>query len=197
MSDRPVRLDLRAQADARASAQTSHSQRDGAREQPSQDQLDRFRDALGSKAGGDESDGARQELASPFALFGLARAVSLQLEGAASDGAGRLTVLADEIAERILVAEDGGNDARILIQEDILPGVEVRIRREQGRWIVTFSIADPDSFRLLEASGDQITAELAQRLRSEVEVQLIDVLSDSHAPVRVFIAVATTVGENR
>lgn len=188
MSDRPVRLDVRAQADARAGTQSSQSYRDQTHERPPQEQLDRFRSALGNKAVGDEAQDSQQPpLESPFALFGLARAVSIQLER--SDPGERLATLANEIAERILVAEDGGNDACVVIQEEILPGVEVRIRREQGRWIVTFSISDPDSLQLLKTSGEKMTAELAQRLRGEVEVQLIDVTSGSNEPVCVFTAV--------
>ena len=202
MSDRPVRLDVGAQGNQRASAHTSQSQDGGTRERPTDEQVDRFRSALGD-AGRDESQAAPQpSLESPFALFRLASAAMTAVDcdsGRAPGDAARFALLMDEIADRILVSEDDPHEARVVIDDDTLRGVEVRIVREQGRWTITFTISDAASLRLLEESGERIAQELAERLHSDVEVQLIDATQTLREPSRVFRAGPRNVeaGESR
>ena len=77
-----------------------------------------------------------------------------------------------EVAERILVSADDQQEVRVLIRDDVLPGVELRLRRADGRWVVGFTVTDAASFALIEQAGDRIAGDLASRLESGVEVRL-------------------------
>lgn len=90
---------------------------------------------------------------------------------AAADQAGRLT---EALAERILISADGGREARITLSAEVLPGVELHLSQEQGRWVVRFEATDAASFELLAKSGLWMAGELAQRLRSGVEIRVTD-----------------------
>ena len=87
----------------------------------------------------------------------------------AAGAAGRF---ACRLAERILVSAHDQHEARILVRDDVLPGVELSVRRAGGRWVVGFTVTDPESFALIEETGGLIASELAVRLDSAVEVQL-------------------------
>jgi hypothetical protein len=77
-----------------------------------------------------------------------------------------------EVAERILVSADDQQEVRVLIRDDVLPGVELRMCRADGRWVVGFTVTDAASFALIEQAGDRIASDLATRLESGVEVRL-------------------------
>ena len=192
MSERRIRLDI-----AGGGRADHEAQRFGAGEQhnsASEEQVDRFRRALTSGAAdGVDSAGdpaASGTPASPsrngarprgaFDLFGPAGlqpavAMPCSTQGATpeadlSDGsAGRF---ACEVAERILVSADDQQEVRVLIRDDVLPGVELRLRRADGRWVVGFTVTDAASFALIEQAGDRIAGDLASRLESGVEVRL-------------------------
>ena len=105
-----------------------------------------------------------------------------------STAASATTRLADEVADRILVSSDEGREARIAIRNDVMPGVEVRITQERGRWVVAFIVSDAGSLKVLQNAGQRIADELANRLESGIEVQLIDASEPSGTPANTFFA---------
>ncbi len=88
-----------------------------------------------------------------------------------SAGLGRLT---DEMAERILVSADGAREVRIVVRDDVLAGVELRMRQQEGRWVVGFVVTDASSLKVLEGASSMLARELAKRLQCGVEVRLTD-----------------------
>jgi hypothetical protein len=191
MSERRIRLDIA--GGGRADHET---QRFGAGEQDnsaSEEQVDRFRQALTSGAADDVDSAGNPASGTPasparngarprgaFDLFGPAGLQPVAAlpsstqddtpEADPSDGsAGRF---ACEVAERILVSADDQQEVRVLIRDDVLPGVELRLHRADGRWVVGFSVTDATSFALIEQAGDKIAGDLAARLESDVEVRL-------------------------
>ena len=123
--------------------------------------------------------------ASPVPAATLEPRVATGRGGAADSSASRL---ADEVADRILVSADDGREARVFIRDDVMPGVEIRITQDRGRWLVAFVISDSKSFEVLEQSGQKIADELATRLKCEVEVQLIAAESPDGKPRNTFLA---------
>jgi|GEM_PF-2258498 len=217
MSDRPVRLDL--STGGLADFQSSHSNAGGEREAASDEQIARFRDALSGEAALDSSapDNGRRpaEEAPPqargaFGLFGRARwGIEERFGNSAASAAAGATndrdaggnsssesaqQIASEVAERILVSADGGREVRIAIREDVMPGVEVNVSQEQGRWIVDCTASEASSYELLERSGSQLAADVAARLRAGVEVRLTKGPAAASEPDHVFLAEAPAAG---
>ncbi|THF57266.1 hypothetical protein [Pseudothauera rhizosphaerae] len=92
------------------------------------------------------------------------------------------------VAERILVSADGGQEIRVLIRNEVLPGVEVRIVQEQGRWVMDFAVGNAGSLALLQGAGARLAAELSRRLRREVEVRVGDPQrADEEGEAQVFV----------
>ena len=92
-------------------------------------------------------------------------------EEGAADRARRLT---EALAQRILIAADGGREARITLRADVMPGVELHLLQEQGRWVVRFDVTDATSFEQLARAGKWMADELARRLRSGIEIRMTD-----------------------
>jgi hypothetical protein len=195
-----VRLDIGAQANGRADSQAAQSGNGGLDDSPEEESLDRFRRALaGGSADGDSlaasQPGAEARHAShaplapgAFGLFGSIMQLSHITAPDDSAAASATAHLADEVADRILVSSDEGREARIAIRNDVMPGVEVRITQEQGRWVVAFIVGDAGSLKVLENAGPTIADELANRLESGIEVQLIDASEPSGTPANTFFA---------
>jgi hypothetical protein len=201
-----VRLDIGAQANARADSQSAQSGNGGLDDSPGEERLDRFRRALAGSADGDslaaaqpraEAQHASHSSQAPgaFGLFGsvmhapLPPMPALQNTPADDSAAANTTArLAGEVADRILVSGDDGREARIAVRNDVMPGVEVRITQEQGRWVVAFIVSDAGSFKVLENAGQTIADQLANRLRSGVEVKLIDASEPNGTPANTFFA---------
>jgi hypothetical protein len=111
--------------------------------------------------------------------------------GRAADDSGaadNTSRLASEVADRILVSADDDREARVFIRDEVMPGVEVRIAQEQGRWLVEFTISDSKSFEVLDQAGEKIANELAERLRSTVEVRLIATTDPAGTPASTYFA---------
>lgn len=123
--------------------------------------------------------------ATPVQAATLEPHVATGTSGAADSSASRL---ADEVADRILVSADDGREARVFVRDDVMPGVEIRITQDQGRWLVAFIIGDGKSFEVLERAGQKIADELATRLKCDVEVQLIAAESPDGKPRNSFLA---------
>ncbi len=195
MSERRIGLDVAGGGDHLP----NQSGAAGGRDPASQEQAERFRRALTRDGSPDSATDAGAAAAQhprtrgPFDLFGRrsdpAPAADPQPIPSAAPGAAvsaplpadadapqrtndRVWKAAAEVAARILVSADAEREARVYIREDVLPGVELRIRQDQGRWVVTFLVADTTSFGMLSQAAGMIATELARRLRSSVEVQL-------------------------
>jgi hypothetical protein len=202
-----VRLDIGAQANARTDGQSAQSGNGGLDDSPGEESLDRFRRALAGGSADGESMAASQSRAEArhashlsqapgaFGLFGSVMHAPLppmppaQNTRADDSAAANATArLADEVADRILISADDGREARIAVRNDVMPGVEVRITQEQGRWVVAFIVSDAGSFEVLENAGQTIADQLANRLRSGVEVKLIDASEPNGTPANTFFA---------
>lgn len=225
MSERMVRLDIGAQANARSDSQTAQSGSGGLGGRAAEENIDRFRRSLagdgedcdssgasqsrddsrgafGEQAGqgaypghaghgGQPRDGHAQQAPQASGAFGLFASVHFDMQpssvSSASD-ADHTALLINEVADRILVSADDGREARIHIRDDVMPGVEVRVAQQDGRWIVAFIISDASSFKVLEQAGQKIADELAERLQSAVEVQLIAASEPAATPANTFFA---------
>jgi hypothetical protein len=196
MTERRIRLDIA--AGGRADHQSPRSGAGGERDPASQEEIDRFRSVLAGGApageGGDYSGPPPEardvgHARGAFDLFGQAPRDARDRD--ARDPAGGCAAkLADEVAERILVSDDDGHEARVYIRDDVLPGVELRLRQAEGRWVISFLVTDVTSFALLEQHGARIADELAGRLQSAVEVELSDPRGPDaeRVPARTFFA---------
>lgn len=68
---------------------------------------------------------------------------------------------------------DGAQEVRIQLKDSVLPGVEVRVRQEQGRFVVEFVSQNADSTRFLDAQRGALCGLLEGRLKTDVEVRVI------------------------
>lgn len=219
MSERMVRLDVRAQADVRADSRGAQQGGEGLDERAAEENVDRFRRALGDDNSGAASTRDAQSVGNAqsfhtrdaeeestswrdrgaFGLFGSLTPPSpahiephlTTTSGVAESGASRL---ASEVADRILVSADDGREARVFIRDDVMPGVEVRITQEQGRWLVAFTISDGKSFEVLAQAGQKMADELTVKLKCEVEVQLIPSEQPDGSPTHTFFSNAENDG---
>ena len=198
MSERTVRLDVGTQANSRTDSQTTQSGGGGLGERPAEENIDRFRRSLAGDAEADEACTASQprdasqatQASGAFSLFGSLNFYSPPAESvdtirAAADCTARLV---SEVADRILICVDEDREARVHVREDVMPGVEVRIAQERGGWVVAFIISDAGSFKVLAQAGQRIADELADRLQSAVEVQLIAASEPDAIPTNTFFA---------
>ena len=149
----------------------------------------RFRQALkrgppDTEAGSEVTASAIPLNRSPFDLFGPSgRTIPPEPPSlpTATPGAGMPPTsgsIIGAVAERILVSADATREVRISIRADLLPGVEVRVVQDQGRWVVDFAVTDAGSRKLLQDSGRQAVRELARRLKTGVEMRVTDPFAD-------------------
>lgn len=142
----------------------------------------RFEDLMRGDAGGEEPGGGEGGEPAPdgaplppgpFALFRPAAGGQEAAAPPAPSAAG-LAELAEAVAERILVSEEGGADAevRIRIRDGVMPGVEVRLKWAEGRVQVEFACANADSRTFLEGRREALADLLAERTGEEVEVRV-------------------------
>jgi hypothetical protein len=96
--------------------------------------------------------------------------------------------IAEQVAERILVSADGGREVRVSIRDEVLPGVELRLTQEQGRWVACFVATDAASLELLARAGEWMAGQLARRLRCGVEIRLAKGPDAADEPTATFLA---------
>lgn len=153
---------------------------DNARRGASQEDVRGFGDLLGggegARGGSEDAVPTPAPMPSPFDLF---RPVA----GAPGGGpvpcpppaASELRALAEAIAERLLVSDGdapGGQEVRIRLKDGVLPGTEVRLRREGGRLVVEFVCANADSLRFLDAQRAGLADVLGHRLKCAADVRV-------------------------
>lgn len=198
MTDRQIRCDIPASQLTDGQATDSDQQ---ARREPGDDDLSRFRRALSAHA--DESlDGdAQDDTQHPqqpgiFGLFGgVGSRIATRGDRARDPEDGvcacpvdltsdreRHVSLADlaDMVERVLVSDDGEREVRVQISNEVLPGVELSIVQDGGRWVVHFVVGDAASLALLRRTGRTMVSELARRLRQAVEVRISSVSVAAH-----------------
>lgn len=131
---------------------------------------DMMRDRDGAGRDGDRT------AASPFDLF---RPMPTPLasanapEAAAPPPSADLREIVEVVAERMLVADtETGQEVRIQLKDSVLPGVEIRIRQQEGRIVVEFVCANADSARFLTGQQDGLAALLGERLQTAAEVTI-------------------------
>jgi type III secretion system needle length determinant len=86
--------------------------------------------------------------------------------------------LAAQLAERILVSAPdaaGGREVRILLREDVLPGTEIRIQRQEGGALsVSFVTNDLRAEQILGGGAlSDLHNALAGKLQVEVQVRIV------------------------
>ncbi|MQA40725.1 type III secretion HpaP family protein [Rugamonas aquatica] len=152
------------------------------RRRSSQDERGNHRDG---QHGGEQA--AAVPVAGPFGLFAapLAPAAApVAPEAPLPPSAAATVAVVAAVAERLLVAANGAQEVHITVRPDVLPGVDIRLTREDGRWIVDFNVSDAASLAVLQSAGDGIATTLARRLRSGVEVKLQALAGTRIAPRR-------------
>jgi hypothetical protein len=193
MSERTIRLRTDTGGLADHAASQSHA---GGGHPPSEEQVARFRTALAADGQGDAdrteaaasaAAGEQAYARGAFGLFGPARAQAQEMPGAPPER-GPAWQLADQVAERILVSAEGAREVRVVVRDDVLAGVELRITQQQGRWVIGFVVTDAASFAAIERSGQTFADQLAQRLRCGVDVRLTDQESADGEPQCTFFA---------
>jgi type III secretion system needle length determinant len=98
-------------------------------------------------------------------------AASAAAQAAAPNPAEKL----DGLVDRILVSTPKPGEAqeiRITLNNDLLPGTEVRMSRADGELKVEFVVDKADSGRFLQTSRDDLSNRLANKLSDSVEVKL-------------------------
>lgn len=107
----------------------------------------------------------------PFALFGTRPAVP-----SAGVPAGVLMPLAESLGyavERLMVGEGrSGNQVRMELKDELLPGVTVAIEAQEGRMQVDFFCRIERSRLLLNNALDAMAETLAQRLQRDVMMRV-------------------------
>lgn len=83
-----------------------------------------------------------------------------------------LVTLVSQLSEQVSVLADGGRKVRIVMRDDVLPGVDVTISEEQGRWCIDFTASHTGSFIALADSGMQIVNEVSKRVDRDIHMQL-------------------------
>lgn len=150
------------------------------RREASADDAQRFSDMMrrdGEAAGQDPSqhnDGGDAVLPGPFDLLRPGSMGGTRAEGLAAGRGGDLQQIVQAVADRVMVSEggDGAQEVRIHLKDSVLPGVEVRVRQEQGRMVVEFVSQNADSTRFLDAQRGALGAMLEGRLKTDVEVRV-------------------------
>ncbi len=180
-TDRSIRLDVSVPQSG-----TGQGGMDASRQQahPDPDQSERFSRAMaGPTSDTDQKvEGPATNLPPPMSLFGrpgpMVRATDRPV---ASDFADRV----GEALHRLMVGEgrSGGQQVRMDLKDDLLPGVTISIEEVQGRLQVDFYCRNDTSFERLVAAAPAEAPELAQRLRREV---LLRVQSDDLDDPKLF-----------
>ena len=145
---------------------------------PSTTDSEPARQPVESEPAGDKSDPSENP------AFALGDAILRSLQGKAApesavpapltatdDGLGQI---AEKVASRILVADrsTGAPEVRITLDESVLNGAEVRIRRAEGQVIVEFTPSSTDSQSLLHERRDSLQNALKERLGDDVRVEI-------------------------
>ncbi|MEJ0035237.1 MAG: type III secretion HpaP family protein [Gammaproteobacteria bacterium] len=189
MTERRVGLDIAAGGNAGNSTMQGWSSEPDP--SASREGAEQFRRALAGQ--GERESAAAPDAATPeklrgaFDLFGPRARGAWAAADLEQQSLNDLRQVAVDAAARIRVSADDEREAQVDVSEDVLPGVQVRIRRDQGRWEVTFLVSDSASLELLERSAATLARTLAARLRSAVEVR-VTAVGDAERPACTFIA---------
>jgi len=93
----------------------------------------------------------------------------------AAQGNVSVSDISREIADRILVSDpelSGRQEVRIMLKESVLPGTEIRIRKEGDSVQIQLVTTSNDTFILLSDRKDQLQGHLHSRLGERVSVGL-------------------------
>ncbi len=118
-----------------------------------------------------EADDARRRAAGP-AWAGPAAAPAGPAPAPPGAALGQLV---DEVAERVLVSDgrfDTRGEVRITVKDAIFPGLEVRLRQEDGRLQVELVAAQGGDLVVLRREALRLLQGLRERLGREVELRL-------------------------
>jgi hypothetical protein len=81
--------------------------------------------------------------------------------------------LLDEIAGRVLVAEAGGPpEVRVIVKDDVFPGLEVRLRPTPDGLMVELVAASAADVAVLRAEASRLVASLRERTGRKVELRI-------------------------
>lgn len=142
----------------------------GQRQLPSDEATARFERLLASES---EKPAAIEQR--PPLGIGPADAILRGLAPApAGEPAAGLGPLVDAVAERVLVSDarfDARQEVRIKVKDSVFPGLEVRLRNEDGRLVVELVAAQSGDIALLRREAVGLLRTLRERLGREVELR--------------------------
>jgi hypothetical protein len=167
-------------------------------QQPSGDDVARFRNALGDDrrrprenrerdrdaddergehASAEEdglaaSDGGAPAFAGIFGLFQAPQQDTPPAPAEAATTTDRANEVIAAVAAAIQASTDGAQAVRVQVRPEVLPGVAFTVTQDSGRWVVDFDVSDPASAGLLQAAGDRMSAELARRTGRGVDLRV-------------------------
>ncbi len=87
----------------------------------------------------------------------------------------QIETLAGRLAERILVSDrstPGQSEVRIQLRDTVFEGAEIHLRQEQGGIRITLHAPNAEVARQLSSQGEQLQNALAQRLDTQVRVEV-------------------------
>lgn len=173
---------------AESTDRTGTSGNDAGRRDAGSGDAQRFDDMMRGKDGnrGNQGEGERGGQqngqgdgapANPFDLFrsmAMPSAMTPADTSAATPRGADLNAIVATVAEQILVADnDGREEVRIQLKDSVLPGVEIRVRQDNGRTLIDFVCTNADSVRFLLGQQAGLASMLGGRLNSTVEVSVI------------------------
>lgn len=132
-----------------------------------------------SRHGGASEDG--ENMPSPFSLSGMSSPLNSIFSGRMEQTAPVPPALEldesrlEQLVERILVStpEQGGNEVRLSLGSQALPGTEIIIRRDAGGMLsVALNTTDQASFQTLVSARDELKRLLEAQERSGVRVDV-------------------------
>jgi len=97
------------------------------------------------------------------------------LESGSGSDSGRISELADKLADRILVTDRSAStdsEVRIKLNESVLQGAEITLRRDQGEIVIQMTVANGDLREQLQPHTGNLQYSLEKRLDAPVRIQV-------------------------
>ena len=145
------------------------------REQPSNGDINRFRQAFQSSPQGNgaaNDTDAKTMPSGPFDLFrglsaGAAQGLSTSLPLAPSESSEPLRQRLRDMVTRLMVGDgdQAPRSVRMSLDDAVMPGVDLAVYEEEGFWVAHFYCRVQESFVELAAPGPDMASRLADTLR--------------------------------
>jgi hypothetical protein len=135
------------------------------RDQPSDADIGRFRQAFQGHSLGQTPHEVKSIPSGPFDLFRAAPETQAVSPAAASSEAARLRL--SEMVTRLMVGDgdQAPRSVRMTLEDSVMPGVDLAVYEEEGFWVAHFYCRVSASFTELAAPGPDMAVRLSEALR--------------------------------